>query len=112
MDYLFVPTPLLGIFALSVVLAIVSIERKANVGLLVFATIVWFGNWFIIFAPYMFGSSRYWIEGWLASSFDRIVTSQLLFTYIFAAYVFVNIKDLNSLETTKKKESSSTEINA
>jgi hypothetical protein len=111
-DYLFVPTPLLGIFALSVALAIVSNERKANVGLLVFATIVWFGNWFIIFAPYMFGGSRYWIEGWLASSFDRIVTSQLLFTYIFAAYVFVNIKDLNATETTKKKESSLTEINA
>ena len=110
--YLFVPTPLLSTFAFTVLLVIISIKRKENIGLIVFATFVWLGNWLIIFAPYMFGNYRYWIDGWLASSFDRIVTSQLLFTYIFAAYVLMNMTITQTPDSHEPKETSPTEFNA
>jgi len=110
--YLFVPTPLISIFALTVSLAMISIVRKANIRLLFFATFVWFGNWSIIFAPYMFGNLRYWIDGWLASSFDRIVTSQLLFTYILAAYVFINLTNTQTLDRNESEKISLSEGNA
>jgi hypothetical protein len=102
-DYFLLPTPLIGIFVFTMLLGIISIQRRTNLRLLIFATFVWFGNWLIIFAPYMLGKTRGWIDGWLASSFDRIMTSQLLFTYIFAVYVFLN---LTSPEASESKESS------
>lgn len=102
--YLFVPTPLVSIFMFTVLLAIISISRKSNVGLLFFATFVWLGNWLIIFATYMFGIHRVQTDAWLASSFDRIVTSQLLFTYVFAAYVFINVTNFQSMKSHNTKE--------
>jgi len=97
--YLFVPTPLVSIFTFTVLLGIVSISRKANIRLIFFATFVWLGNWLIIFAPYMFGIHRVNTGAWLSSSFDRIVTSQLLFTYMFAAYVFVIVTNSRSMKS-------------
>ncbi len=111
-SYLFIPTPLISIFVFTVILAIVSVGRKSNIGLLAFATFAWLGNWLIILAPYMFGNLRTWLDGWLASSFDRIMTSQLLFTYIFAAYVFIYHSSSQTEDDHGTKEISSSEINA
>ena len=111
-SYLFIPTPLISIFVFTVILAIVSVGRKSNIRLLAFATFVWLGNWLIILAPYMFGNLRTWLDGWLASSFDRIMTSQLLFTYIFAAYVFIYHSSRQTEDDHGTKEISLSEINS
>jgi hypothetical protein len=111
-SYLFIPTPLISIFVFTVILAIVSVGRKSNIRLVAFATFVWLGNWLIILAPYMFGNLRTWLDGWLASSFDRIMTSQLLFTYIFAAYVFIYQSSPQTEDDHGTKEISLFEINS
>lgn len=111
-DYLLVPTPLISIFAFVVLLALLTSGRKLNIRLLVFATFVWFGKWIIIFAPYMLGRTRLNIDAWLASSFDRIMTSQLLFSYIFAAFVFINLTNPQPLDTNESEKSSVSEVNA
>ena len=111
-SYLFIPTPLISIFAFAFLLAIISAGRKANMRFLVFVAFVWLGNWLIILAPYMLGQYRYWLDGWLASSFDRIMTSQLLFTYIFAAYVYVNHIGSRAVDSDETSESAHSEVNA
>jgi hypothetical protein len=111
-SYLFIPTPLISIFGFAFILAIFYARSKASVRFLVFVAFVWLGNWLIILAPYMFGNLRTWLDGWLASSFDRIMTSQLLFTYIFAAYVLIYLSSSQAEDDHGTKEIPASGINA
>ena len=111
-SYLFIPTPLISIFGFAFILAIIYARSKASVRFLVFVAFVWLGNWLIILAPYMFGNLRTWLDGWLASSFDRIMTSQLLFTYIFAAYVLIYLSNSQAEDDHGTKEIPASGINA
>ena len=92
-EYLFVPTPLIGLFFVTLLFATIAVRKSLKTEVLIFAILVWLGNWVLVLAPYMFGQSRSKLDWWLPSSFDRIVTSQLLFTYVFVAFVLVSMSN-------------------
>lgn len=56
----------------------------------IFASIVWIGNWVVIFTPYMFGQTRSDLNWWLDTSFSRIVATPIVFVIIFCGFVLVN----------------------
>lgn len=92
MNYLIYPNL---IFLVSVLALLIEPNSRRSLRVLAFAVIAWIGNWVVTFTPYMLGESRDNLGWWLDSSFNRIVSTQLVFTIIFCGFVLARAFTLN-----------------
>jgi hypothetical protein len=86
-NYLFFPNL---VFVVALLVMLFDPIRPIRIKVLIFSSIAWIGNWAVIFTPYMLGESRENLGWWLDTSFNRIVTTQLVFTTVFCGYVLAN----------------------
>ena len=83
------------IFLVSVLALLIEPNSRRSLRVAAFAVIAWIGNWVVIFTPYMLGESRDNLGWWLDTSFNRIVSTQLVFTIIFCGFVLARAFTLN-----------------
>jgi hypothetical protein len=83
-DYLLYPN---FMFLISVLALLMEPKSRRSLRILTFASIAWVGYWAVVFAPYMLGQSRVNLGWWLDTSFNRVVTTQLVFTFVFCGFV-------------------------
>lgn len=83
------------IFITSVLALLIEPSLRRSLRVLAFAVIAWIGNWVVTFTPYMLGESRDNLGWWLDTSFNRIVSTQLVFTVIFCGFVLARAFSLN-----------------
>lgn len=83
------------IFLVSVLALLIEPSLRRSLRVLAFAVIAWIGNWVVTFTPYMLGESRDNLGWWLDTSFNRIVSTQLVFTTIFCGFVLARAFTLN-----------------
>lgn len=83
------------IFLVSVLALLIEPNSRRSLRVLAFTVVAWIGNWVVTFTPYMLGESRDNLGWWLDTSFNRIVSTQLIFTIVFCGFVLARAFTLN-----------------
>jgi hypothetical protein len=97
--YLFFPNI---IFLVALFSLLTEPKARRLLKIVSFVSVAWIGIWLVILTPYMFGETREHLSWWLGTSFNRIVATQLVFTFTFCGFVLARV--MTNIHTDKKPD--------